>query len=309
MTGSRLQRVGHGIGTIAARIAGCSTESAPPERLAGNRIALGAYALGYVVPRWRLLLRVHRTDAALFAPVGPVRVLRRPLPPLVADAIAAVEIGAAAAFTLGIAHRVTGPLHAALLLWTLSYRNSWSMIFHTDNALVLHTLVAGSTRAADAWSVDALLRRRAGRAAPAPHWRYGHATHLLSAITTTIYWLSGVAKVEGPLGWRWATGESLRSQVEVDALRKEVLGARASRLGVALLGHRWLWSATAAPSLLLELGAPLALAHPVLGRLWAAGAFGMHWGIKAVMGITFRYQLSGLAYASFVPWEVLARRR
>jgi len=32
-------------------------------------------------------------------------------------------------------------------------------------------------------------------------------------------------------------------------------------------------------------------------------AFGMHWGIRAIMGIRFRYNMSGVMYASFFPVE------
>lgn len=44
----------------------------------------------------------------------------------------------------------------------------------------------------------------------------------------------------------------------------------------------------------------------------ALGAFGMHWGILAVMGIKFRYQLSGVTFASWFDVEralALAARR
>ena len=60
--------------------------------------------------------------------------------------------------------------------------------------------------------------------------------------------------------------------------------------------------------LAIEVGAPVAFAHPRLSRLWALGAFGMHWGILAIMGIRFRYQLSGLAFAPFFELERIAER-
>jgi len=239
---------------------------APPSQPALGRIVLGAYTAHYLSRRVRMLRQVHRTDPALFAPVGPVRALSRPLPPAVADALVTAELVATTAFTLGVRHRVTGPLHAGLLLWTLFYRNSWSMVFHNDNTLVLHTLVTGLSPAADGLSVDALLRP----AAPAPHWRYGFPATVSSAVSAAAYLVAGLAKVRGPLGWGWASGDALRSQVAADGLRK--------------------------------LGAPLALLDRRLGRAWAGAAFGMHWGIKAVMGITFRYHLSGAAYTSFLRW-------
>lgn len=295
------------IGKVVSTLDGALFAPAHPARLAGSRVVLGAYTLWYLGARRRMLAGVHRTDPDLFEPVGPVRGLRRPVPPRVADALVDAELLASAAFTLGVGHRLSGPLHAALLLWTVSYRNSWSMIFHSDNALVLHTLVAGCTRSADTWSLDARLRAARGMPVPVPHWRYGYPTHVASAVTTLVYLLSGIAKVSGPLGWGWARGEALRSQVAADGLRKEVLGASAAPLGVALYPRTGVWTLAGVGSLAIELGAPLALLHPALGRLWAGAALGMHWGIKALMGITFRYQLSGVAYSSFVPWEQVAR--
>lgn len=198
-------------------------------------------------------------------------------------------------FVLGWRHRFTGPLFAALLLWTISYRNSWSMIFHNDNVLVLHVAVLGGTASADALSVDALT----GRTGPGadPHWRYGWPLNLMSSITAATYLLAGVAKVKGPLGWGWARGEALRSQVAMDGLRKEVFGKEAAPLGTRLYDNVGVYRLLAVGSLAMELSAPLVLVDRRLLRLWSVGAFAMHWGIHAVMGITFRHQLSGVMYA------------
>lgn len=262
------------------------------------RALTGAYTGWYLGRRWAMFRRVHRTDPDLFQPAGPVGVLRRPLPPVVADAILAATMVSDAAFTLGLRHQVTGPVHAALTLWTMSYRNSWSMIFHNDNNLVLHTAILGATRSADAVSIDALSRP------PAPdHWRYATAVRTMQAVTTATYLVSGVAKVKGPLGWSWASGESLRSQIAADGLRKELLGGHATGLGVRMYPHTPVFRVLAAGSLVLELIAPLTLLDRRVARLWAVSAFGMHWGIKAIMGITFRHHLCGVIYAPFVPLE------
>jgi len=62
-------------------------------------------------------------------------------------------------------------------------------------------------------------------------------------------------------------------------------------------------------SLAAELGAPLALADRRVLRLWSVGAFAMHWGIYAVMGITFRHQMSGVMYGPAFDLERLMPRR
>ena len=178
---------------------------------------------------------------------------------------------------------------------------SWSMGFHNDNALVLHTIALGATPSADAISVDALVRQHVcspGHRVDAveDHWRYGTPGTAMNLATAAVYLLSGVAKVAGPLGWRWADGASLRSQVEADAIRKDVLQAGGNAPAARLRHHRLLFTGMASGSLALELLAPLALLDRRAGRAWSAAAFAMHWGIKAVMGITFRRQMSGVMW-------------
>ncbi|WP_433284174.1 hypothetical protein ACQPZQ_23895 [Pseudonocardia sp. CA-142604] len=272
----------------------------PAARLGLVRVLIGGHTLRHLLSRRRQFRNIVRTKPELFAPVGPVRVLARPLPPVVADALNDATLVSAALFTLGIGGSVVARMHAALLTWTLAYRNSWSMVYHSENLLVLHTLALSAGRAADAVSIAAALR---SEPAPAAHPRYGWPLHLMNGCTAAAYLLAGVAKVAGESGWAWASGDGLRRQVAIDGLRKEVFGSHASPLAYRLYPHRRLFTAMAVTSLVLELGAPLALVDRRLGRLWALGAFAMHWGILAVMGIRFRYQLTGVAFASWFDLE------
>jgi hypothetical protein len=278
---------------------------APPERLALLRVLFGVWGLFHMRRRRRLLLNVARTDPELFRPVGPVRVLDRPLDPALVDAIIRLNQAANVAFVLGWRHPRTGPLYAGSLLWLLSYRNSWSMIYHSGNLMALHALTLGASPAADALSLDSRGKGRRGA-----HWRYGAPIQLMNAFTTAAYFLAGVAKLKGPLGLRWATGEGLRSQVAVDGLRKEVLGERGGVLARWMYPRLGLYRLLAIGSLLTEVGAPSALAGGRYGRLWAFNTLGMHWGIYLVMHIKFRYQQSGLPFAPFFPLErTLSRKR
>jgi hypothetical protein len=277
---------------------------APAARLALLRILVGGWALVHFGRRRKMLRRVARTDPALFAPVGVVKLLDRPLDPAAFQALLAATQAANVAFVLGWRHRATGPLFAGSLLSLCSYRNSWSMIYHSDNIVVLHVLVLGMAPAADALSLDARRARSAAGAA----WRYGWPIQLIRTLTALTYFVAGVAKLKGPLGRRWATGEALRSQVLVDALRKELLGDGAAPLAFSLFRQLALFRALAVGSLLLELGAPLSLLDRRLARLWAVNVFLMHWGIYMVMRIKFRYQLSGLVFAPFFEIERLAGR-
>ncbi len=287
--------------TLSSRLSSWWFAAAPAERLAAIRIAVGAFALHYLGTRVGMFASVVRTDPQLFDPVGVVSGLAAPVSPSLADALVIVTLVANVAFLLGWRHRVSGPAFGVLLLTLLSYRNSWSMVYHSDNVLVLHVLVLGVARSADAWSIDA---RRRGREAAAS-WEYGWPLKLACAMAVSTYFLAGVAKIMGPLGWGWASGDAMLSQVLVDGLRKELLGSGASDLAFRLHDQVELFGLLGLGTLILELGAPLALLHPRVGRLWAVATFGLHWGVWAVMDIYFRYQMVGVMFLPFFRVERL----
>ena len=203
------------------------------------------------------------------------------------------------AFTLGWRFAVTGPAFAGVLLWVLTYRNSWGMVFHTENLLVVHTLILGLARSADAWSLDA--RRRP--ISPRPR-AYGWAIRLLAVVTLATYVLAGVAKLRLS-GLSWVGSDLLRNYIAYDNLRKLELGDAYSPIGAALVRHGWLFPPLAAASLALELLAPLALVGPRLARWWVLAAWGFHAGVLAVMAIFFPYPLLGLAFAPLFAVEEL----
>jgi hypothetical protein len=221
-------------------------------------------------------------------------------------ALLVAALAANVAFIAGWRHRVTGPAFAALLLAALTYRNSWSMIYHTHTLLALHVIALALAPSADALSLDAARGRRSGAPAPAASWEYGWGIRLLCAVTVATYWLAGVAKVLGPLGWSWAYGEALRSQIAIDALRKEVLGSAAAPLAFRLYDQVALFGAVGVGTLIIELGAPLALLGRRLAAGWVLSALAMHWGVFFLMGIYFEYSLLGLALLPFIPLERVA---
>lgn len=271
----------------------------PAVRLAVARILVGAFTLIYMVPRLPMLKNVASSPAELYAPVGVAAAIASPLPAPVFLALVAATLILAAAFMLGWRHRVTGPCFSLLLLFVLCYRNSWSMIYHSDNPLVLHALILGFARSADALSLDSL----ASRTQVTTH--SGWPIRLICLVTALIYFLAGLAKVSGPLGWSWVAGEAMRGQMAVDGLRKELLGGGASPLAFLLYDQVWFFGLLGIGTLILELGAPFALLREKLSRFWAFGVWMMHWGILLIMDIKFEYALSGIVFAAFVPWERL----
>jgi hypothetical protein len=280
------------------RIADWWFAPAPAERLAALRILIGGYTLMYVLGRLPELAAVARYGRANFRPYGVVygvvQILDAPLPPTVALVIAIVTCALLVAFVLGFAYRVTGPLAAAALLWTITYRNVWGMVFHTENLMVLHVIALACAPAADVWAVRA---RRVTRAAG-----YGWAIKLMAALTVATYVLAGIAKLR-IAGIGWIDGELLRNQIAVDNLRKALVGDFVAPLAHLVLDHPAQLVGFCVMTLAIELGAPVALLHRRLGYLWALGAWGFHVGVVLLMNIWFPYPLFGLAFLPLVPAE------
>ncbi len=273
----------------------------PAQRLALLRIASGSFALWYLLSRYSLLQAVARTDSSLFEPVGVAAWLSAPLSPEEFSMVYWATVAAGIAYTIGWRYRFSGPAFASLALFTFCYRNSWSMIYHDNIALILHIFIIAFSPAGDTYSVNS--RRRT--AVEEWHERYGWPVRLLCTATALTYLVAGLAKVLGDLRWNWADGSALRSQVAVDSLRKELLGESVSALFPWLYAHSDLFLLMGIFSLVVELGAPLFLVSRTARMGWALATWVMHWGIWLIMGITFRYQLSGFIFLPFFDVEIL----
>jgi hypothetical protein len=271
----------------------------PARRLELLRIAIGGYALVYLVSRAAHLNAVVNYPASSFAPVGVVRWLSAPLSPTWVYAAYGASVVAGAAFTLGAFYRFSAPLFALLLLWVMSYRHSWGMIFHTDNLLVLHVALLCFAPAERLWP------RAGGGPEPqarAPSSAGGWVPRAMSLVTVSSYVVAGVAKVRHS-GWSWAAGGALREQIAYDAIRKIELGSTHSPFGPWLLPHEWVFAPLSVFSLATELLAPLALLGTRWAAVWSCCAWSFHVGVLALMAIAFPYPLSGCAFLPFFPVE------
>ena len=278
---------------------------APPERVALLRVAIGGFSLLYLIARFGNLTSVSRFQPAEFLPVGVVRVLAEPLPPLVVYVVLLLAIAAGAAFVAGFRYRQSGPLYALLFLWTTSYRNSWGMIFHVENLAVLHLLVLAACPAADVISFDA----RGNGAVMPRDGRYGWPIRAMTAVTAATYVIAGIAKLKFA-GLAWAHGDFLRQQVAYDNLRKIELGSIHAPLGATLVQYGAPFATLALISLVLEFGAPLALFSARFARLWIAGAWAFHVAVAALMAIIFPYQLTLIAFLPYFElerWSIVRR--
>ncbi|WP_437679728.1 HTTM domain-containing protein [Sorangium sp. So ce131] len=277
---------------------------APAERLALLRLLVGGFALVYLCVRAVHLQRVGHLPPGSFRPIGVASALSAPLPLWAVRGLVGGAIAAGAAFVAGYRFRIAGPLFSALLLWVLTYRNSWGMVFHTENLLVLHVIALSLGAAADAHSLDSRAARRAGAAPPEPDGRYGWPIRLFCAITVTSYFIAGTTKLRNS-GLDWATSDILRNYVAYDNVRKIALGDTHSPLGGALVRYRSLFPPLAVASLAMELGAPLALFSRRIAVVFCGAAWLFHLGVLLTMAILFPYPLLGVAFAGFFELEKL----
>ena len=273
---------------------------APARRLAAVRILVGTYAVVYLSARIGYLTDVARLPATRFDPVGPVAFLDSPLRPGLVDALIALTLVALVAFTLGWRYRVTAPVAAVASIVLTTYGQSWGQVFHTENLVVLHLAVIAVSPAADIWALDA--KRDPVRRAP--ETGYGWALQLASAITVATYVLAGIAKFRNG-GVDWLGGDVLRNLVAHDNLRKILLDQPYSPLGGWLVEYGWVFPAFAVVTMVVELGAPMALGTGRLRLGWIIGAWVFHLGVLVLMAVFFPYPLTGVAFASMLPAERL----
>jgi hypothetical protein len=274
----------------------------PAQRLAVIRILVGAYAVLYLLFGFDALTDVGRFGAEHFAPAGLAKVLPAPLPKAVVVTSALVTALLGLPFVVGYRYRTFAPAFALSFLWVTSYRNSWGMLFHTENLVALHLAILAFAPASDALSFDAKTR-------PAPAEdaaEYGWPVRAMTAVTVVCYVLAGIAKIK-LAGAGWLGGELLRAQIAYDNLRKLELGSNYSELGAWLVRHPEPFVALSWLTFALELGAPIALIGRRSATGWVLAAWLFHVGVLVLMAIPFFYQLSLVAYAAFFPVERLSQ--
>jgi hypothetical protein len=253
------------------------------ERLDLVRRLVALWSAVWLLVRAPFLLSLADRPSHRWRPLGVLAPIDGP--PSAALVAVAVVVTAALAVVIvvGRGPRLLVPVWALGVLVTTTFASSWGHLFHTEHLLAVHAVLLG---------VAALPRR----VDP------GFVVQALAVATVTTYVVAGIAKLRGS-GGEWIGGDVLREQVAFDNLRKAVIGDAVSPLGTRLVEQTWLWTPLAIGSLLVELGAPIALVNRRLAMAWVAAAWLFHLGIVALMAIAFPYPLSLVAYAPLLPLE------
>jgi hypothetical protein len=269
---------------------------APPQRLAALRILVGGYAVVFLLARWPSFWTAPGLPARQFEPVGPLWWLDSPLDPRLARGALVAVVVLGVLFVAGVGWRVVGPLFALGFFVVAAYRVSWGHVIHSEHLPALHLLVVGFAPAADAWRIDwPRAPRRQATQPPAAHARYGWPIRVMVVVLIVTYVLAGWMKLRNG-GGDWVDGRVLRNQIAYDNLRKELLGSAHSPIGGWLVRYEWVFTPLAWATVVIELGAPLALLGGRVRTVWAIGAWAFHVGIVVLMAISFPYQVTGIAY-------------
>lgn len=264
----------------------------PAERLAAVRILVGAFAWIYLTARSPDFFDLATRTPGRFDGVGIVAAWSEPWTAQgVLTSYAACWL-LAGAFTLGLWFRFLAPAFALGLTLLLTYRNSFGMVFHTENLLVLHVWILAFAPCATRWAYAP--RSPKAKRRPALAW----PLRLMALVCVSTYMLAGIAKLANS-GSGWLSGEVLMGHIAYDALRKSQVGGSFSPLGPWLLRVPWIFGPLAWLSVLWEIGAPLALIRERWGHAWVAGAWCFHFGVWVLMFIFFPYPLTGIAFLAF----------
>jgi hypothetical protein len=203
----------------------------------------------------------------------------------------------------GLATRVSTAVAFALGAYLIALPYNFGKTDHMT-ALVLWTLgILALSRCGDAWSVDALIRRRLGRPPPSPSGEYRWSVRAVWLTMCVVFFAAGMAKLmRGGLAWVFSEHMAISLVQQHYSLDPPDV-----TWGLFIARHAWMAQLMAGASLLLELAAPLALFSRRARWVLPALLLAMQLGIAVLMNVWFTRFM--FVYVFWVPWGRLLPRR
>lgn len=268
------------------------------------RLAVYGALLLLALGMWKSPLRgvalYAGTDPSLFRPHGAIEALGLPwVSAGILTVIAAITGVAWLCAAIGLGGRSTAIITAAGAAILHGY--CWgTSAFNHNYTLPIYVLAALCFASPDAeWSCDAWIRRSLGWSAasrPRGLGATGFARVLALVFVVTFYFCAGVTKLQTS-GLAWADGHTIDYWAEEDVLE---------RPAAALLhSQKWLCAPLAVATLILEVGAPLAV-FAKLRPFFVMGWLAMHAGILLIMGP--RYYENLVCFALIFDWRAVRSR-
>jgi hypothetical protein len=266
-----------------------------------------ALAICRVILFWNVWPGFRVVDYAFYAdfrssawyPVSFFRAWSVPL--LEAPGLHAVSLVASVASLcalLGLLYPLSAWMTFLATLYLHGVPQNFGKVNHSDNLLILALCVFACARAADAWSLDALIRPHIPRwrqpSSPSGHYRW--PVRFIALLVVVMYASAGCSKLIHS-GWDWALSESFQRLL----LRHHFTHKPPTQLGVWIASMPALCKALALGALLTELSAPLALLGRWPFRVILPALFLLQVSIWCVLGVKFTPMLP--LFECLLPWN------
>jgi len=195
---------------------------------------------------------------------------------------------------VGAAYRWTSLAAFALGLYLIGLTEQIARINHSDAIVVFGLGIMAVSRAADTFSVDALLGLISSNRLN-ESGEYTWPIRAMWVVIVTIYFAAGVTKLVTS-GLVWITSDNLSNLLMLAPIAQSPLTLVGQELG----RHRALSTTLAALTLIVELAAPLALVSRRARWIVVPALYGMQVGIRLLMGPGFtEFFVCGLFW---IPW-------
>ena len=275
-------------------------EPVPPTDLAVSRLVFFGLLLAYYLPvthvGWGSVPESWRQ---------PIWIFQRLRLPILSDPVLAVMVPVWKASLLlscvGLATRVSTAVAFLLGSYLVALPYNFGKTDHMT-ALVLFAMgIMALSRCGDAWSLDAALRRRAGRPPAGISGEYRWPVRAVWLTMTVVFFAAGVAKVtQGGAVW-FSTAWVFSDHMAISLVQQHYgLDPPGVTWGLFVARHGWLARLMAAGAVVLELAAPLALVSRRLRRVLPPSLLLMQIGIGVLMNVWFTRFM--FVYIFWVPW-------
>jgi predicted DCC family thiol-disulfide oxidoreductase YuxK len=228
------------------------------------------------------------------------------LPQLSSDALHVIQIVWKLALVLGaigLFSRAAMVVAFVLGIYLLGLPHNFGQTQHFDTLAVFVLGAFAISRAADAWSIDALIAaaRRQSADPPAPSGEYTWPIRYVWVAMALIFCAAGISKLRQS-GLEWIFSDNLAM-----LLRRQQYnlsdGEPLTSWGLVVANHPWLAQTMAAVSVSVETLFPLSLFSRYARAVLVPAALMFLIGIRVLMGPTFEQFM--ICFVFWVPWDRL----
>lgn len=226
------------------------------------------------------------------------------LPLLSAPAIGAIQVAWKVSLLLSAVGLMTRPamiVAFALGTYLMGLPHNFGQTQHFDTLVVFASGALAISRAADTFSIDALIASRRGNRRTAEPWEYTWPIRFVWVAMALIFCAAGLSKLRHS-GLDWILSDNLsllllRQQYHLSD------GEPLTTWGIWVANHPWVVRGMAATAMAVETLFPLALFSRVARLVLVPAGLAFLIGIRVLMGPTFEQFM--MCYVFWIPWHTI----